>query len=222
MSTHLPDYAGAIANALARLRAELSPLLLYHNVWHTEHDVMPAVLRLARLTDQVGDEEARLLEVAAAYHDIGLIEQVQDHELIGARVVAQVLPGFGFAPRQIETITGMLLATRVPQSPQTVLEQIIADADLDVLGRADFFERNAILRQELAGLGQPLSDVEWYGSQLGFVERHTYFTAAARRLRASGKRANTAVLRARLIAAGDQHSAASASHARANFSPDDR
>lgn len=219
MITPQPDYAGAIAHALARLRTELPPIIVYHNVWHTEQDIMPAALRLARLTDQipptdgdclvppkdgdclVGDEDGRLLEVAAAYHDIGFIEQARDHELIGARIVAQTLPGFGFAPRQIERIMGMLLATRIPQSPRTVLEQILADADLDVFGRTDFFERNAALRQELSSLGSSLTDAEWYRGQLAFAERHVYFTAAARQLREAGKQANVAGLRARLIAA---------------------
>lgn len=202
MIIHPPDYAGAIAHAMERLRAELPPIIVYHNVWHTEQDIMPAALQLARLTDQIGDQDRRLLEVAAAYHDIGFIEQVRDHELIGARIVAQTLPGFGFASRQIECIMGMLLATRIPQSPRSILEQILADADLDVFGRADFFERNAALRQELSSLGHPLTDAEWYRGQLAFVERHVYFTDAARQLREAGKQANIAGLRARLSAAG--------------------
>lgn len=195
-----PDYAGAIAQAVERLRHELPPAITYHNVWHTEQDVLPAVRRLAQLTDHVGDEDLRLLEVAAAYHDIGFIEQAQNHELIGARIVAQTLPSFGFASRQIEGIMGMLLATRMPQTPYTGLGEILADADLDVLGRADFFERNTLLWQEQANLGQPCPFAEWQRRQLAFVERHTYFTEAARQLREVGKLANLASLRARLMA----------------------
>ena len=51
--TAQPDYDGAIAYALCRLRTELSPLLTYHNLMHTEGDVLPAVARLARLSNLV-------------------------------------------------------------------------------------------------------------------------------------------------------------------------
>jgi hypothetical protein len=46
-----------------------------------------------------------------------------------------------------------------------------------------------------------MSDAEWYGSQLAFIENHTYFTAAARQMRNAGKQANAAELRARLATA---------------------
>lgn len=198
-----PDYAEAIAYALERLRAELSPDLLYHTVWHTEHDVMPSALRLARLTDHVGEEDRCLLEVAAAYHDLGFVEQAKDHEMIAARLVAQTLPALAFSSRQIECIMSMILATRLPQSPRTVLEQILADADLDVLGRDDFFPRNAALLQESIRLGRPFTQVEWDRQQLNFLQKHTYFTAAARALRGAGKQQHIAQLEQRLHRADD-------------------
>jgi HD-GYP domain-containing protein (c-di-GMP phosphodiesterase class II) len=72
-----PDYAGAIDYALQRLRTEFSPLLTYHT--HTERDVMPAAVRLARLCG-LPEADIRLLEVAAAYHDIGQIKTSLGHE----------------------------------------------------------------------------------------------------------------------------------------------
>jgi hypothetical protein len=77
---------------------------------------------------------------------------------------------------------------------------ILADADLSILGQADFSERNWALRQELANIGQATSEAHWINSQLAFVESHTYFTAAARTLYAAGKRDTIALLRARLHA----------------------
>ena len=198
-----PDYAGAITYAVGRLRAELSPDLVYHSAWHTEHDVMPSALRLAQLTDHVGEEEVRLLEVAAAFHDLGFVEQAQDHELIGVRIVAQTLPDLAFSSRQIECIMGMILATRLPQSPRTLLERILADADLDVLGREDFFPRNAALLQESIHLGRPFTQEEWNRQQLNFLRQHTYFTAAARALRDAGKQQHIAQLEQELHRADD-------------------
>lgn len=184
-----PDYAGAIAHALNRLHTELPRELSYHNAWHTEHDVMPAALRLALLSG-IPEPDIRLLQVAAAYHDIGFVEVLTEHERRGAAIAAQVLPQYGLEPDSIERIIGMIMATRLPQSPKTVIEQIICDADLDVLGREDFLKRNHDLRSELTHAGQSITDHDWIASQIRFLQQHSYFTPAARVLRGARHRAN--------------------------------
>lgn len=186
-----PDYDQAVAYAIAHLQSHLNPHLTYHDVWHTEHDVMPGAVRLARLSN-LAEEQTQLLRVAAAFHDIGFVEKNDGHEIVGARVTAQVLPQFGFNNRHIEQIMGMIIATRMPQSPRSLLEEILADADLDVLGREDFFNRNQRLREEMAYLGQTMTDKEWLQFQSSFLQEHTYFTEAAKSLRNETKRAHIA------------------------------
>ena len=90
------------------------------------------------------------------------------------------------------------MATVVPQYPHTLLEQVMADADLDVLGRDDFMFHNNNLRCELAFFGQEFSDMQWLLRQLKFVESHTYFTAAARTLRDEGQAKSVSELKRRL------------------------
>ena len=190
-----PDYDHAIEYALEQLRCGLPAHLTYHNMWHTINDVMPAAVRLAQLC-QVAPQEMHLIKVAAAYHDVGFVYTYGGHELASARVAAQILPEYGFTDRQIEQIMGMIMTTQLPQTPRNLLEEIIADADLDTLGREeDFFERREALRQELVALGRPLGKREWYTIQLNFVSSHTYFTEAARALRTVGKQKIIAVLK---------------------------
>ena len=143
--------------ALSRLERELSPELTYHSLWHTAEDVLPAAQRLAALMG-VSPEDARLLEIGAAYHDIGFVVRRQEHERAGAEIAAQVLPGFGFTSEQVAAVQGMILATRIPQSPRTPLEEILADADLDVLGRDDSLARSQVFRAELASYGAPVGE----------------------------------------------------------------
>jgi predicted metal-dependent HD superfamily phosphohydrolase len=192
-----PEYEKAIAYALHQLETRLSSHLSYHNLWHTQHDVMPAVIRLAS-SNGVAAEETQLLRVAAAYHDIGFTERVQGHEIAGMRIAAQTLPQFYFPPTDIERVMGMILATRLPQTPLNLLEEILADADLDVLGRDDFFPRSAALRQELIGLGQNTSWKQWQEQQLRFLKQHSYFTEEARRLRDENKSKHAAALEERV------------------------
>lgn len=68
------------------------------------------------------------------------------------------------------------------QSPRAPLEAIIADADLDVLGRIAFPVRNQRLRRKLDEFGSSVSDGEWYAQQIAFLKEHRYFTPTARRL----------------------------------------
>ena len=191
------NYEAAIAFALDMLKASLSAGLTYHNLWHTVHEVMPGCNRLARRSGL--DEESReLLMVAAAYHDVGFTEAYANHEIVGVRIAAQTLPDFNFSKRQIEGVIGMIVATRLPQSPRNLREEILADADLDVLGRADFFERNEALRMEWANYGQAMDLLPWYEGQLAFLRGHRYFTPAARMLRDEMKAENIRLLEARM------------------------
>lgn len=188
-----PEYRGAIAYAINYLREELPPIMYYHNLWHTEEGVMPAAVRLGQLSG-CNEDEIALLELGAAFHDLGMAQRQIGHEIIAARIAAQALPEFGIPSEQIETIMGMILATRLPQTPRTFLEQIVADADLDVLGREDFFSRGEMLRQEQIALGMELPWLEWQASQLSFLKQHTYFTPAAKSLRDASKQEHIAIL----------------------------
>jgi uncharacterized protein len=179
--------------AIHRLENELSPALLYHGIAHTRDDVVPAAERLASV-EGIQGESLSLLLTAAWFHEIGYVEQAIHHELIGARIARQVLPSFGYRDSEVEIVRWAILSTALPQSPTSLLEEILVDADLDVLGREDFMQRNKDLRRELALLGKEFTDEEWYTRQLKFVQEHQYFTASARSARNAQKSLNIAVL----------------------------
>jgi hypothetical protein len=87
-----------------------------------------------------------------------------------------ILPDFGFNPDQLNTICGMILATRLPQSPNGKLEKILCDADLDYLGRSDFYEIGGRLFAEMKRLGVVDTEREWNLIQKTFLESHRYHT----------------------------------------------
>jgi predicted metal-dependent HD superfamily phosphohydrolase len=192
-----PDYNAALCYALNRLESELSPDFLYHSFTHTRDDVLVAVRKFAEHT-KLSDIEVHLLEIAAVFHDIGFIFMVTGHEQRGAELAQEILPGFGFSQGQIEQIYHMIMATRLPQCPRNLLEELLADADLDVLGREDFLVRNDLLRQEIARLGKISTDEQWYCSQLKFLEAHSYFSDAARKVRGEGKQKNIDFLKQKI------------------------
>jgi uncharacterized protein len=188
-----PDFDAAIRYALDRLRAELPPSLTYHNLWHTQEDVMPAVQRLAEACGLDKDQQL-LLAVAAAFHDLGFICQYGDHEQAGVHLAAAMLPQFGFGQEAITTIAGLILATRLASQPESLLQAVLADADLDVLGRDDFLARSQALWQEVSTHLDCLPRPVWLQEQRAFLQAHRYYTAAARSLRDAGKQRNIQLL----------------------------
>lgn len=180
--------------ALNRLERELSPNLLYHSAAHTRGEVVPAAEFLAGL-EGIQGEALYLLLTAAWFHDLGYIERTLGHEMVSIRMAEEVLPGFGYTAGDVETVRQAILATVLPQSPGNILEAILTDADLDVLGRKSFMQRNEDFRSELALLDRHFTDEEWYLTELNFLETHEYFTVSARSLRDRQKLLNIAEFR---------------------------
>jgi predicted metal-dependent HD superfamily phosphohydrolase len=191
-----PDFKGAIHFAFDRLGV-LPSSLTYHNLWHTEQVVVPAVIYIAGEMG-IDPEERSLIEVAAAFHDIGFVEIYKGHELASMAIAADVLPQFGFSINAINRIQAMILATRLPQNPQNHMEEVLADADLEVLGREDFFEQNEALYQEVIAFGKPVNRLQWLEGQIKFISGHEYFTPAARSLRGFQEQRNLSGLVDRL------------------------
>jgi uncharacterized protein len=184
-----PDFEGAKQYALERLAREVPPTRFYHSLAHTRNDVLPAAEHLARMEGVQGDDLLCLL-TAACFHDVGYIDRPDDHEARSVEIASAILPQFGYSAQHIALIGTLIMATKLPNNPQTLLEKILADADMDSLGREDFLSAGLHLRHELEGLGAQIPDTEWYQQQYNFLQEHQYYTEAARQSRGPGKRHN--------------------------------
>lgn len=162
---------------ICKLKEELSDKLFYHGVHHTL-DVIKAAERIG-LEENVDANELVLLKTAALYHDSGFLYGEHNHEVKGCELAQKDLPTAGFSQEEISTICGMIMATRYPQHPKTPLEQILCDADLDYLGRPDFFEIGSTLYKELMATGRISTEREWNRLQVNFLNSHRYFTATS-------------------------------------------
>jgi len=139
-----------------------------------------------------------ILKTAALYHDAGFVHQYANNEDIGADLAQEVLPRFGYTQEQIDKIRGLIHATKVPQKPQTHLQQIICDADLDYLGGDEFHPIADKLKRELMERDIVTSDKQWDELQVKFLEAHTYFTKTAIELRRENKLARIEEVKERL------------------------
>lgn len=176
-------------NVLDCLETKLSPFLIYHNWKHTQHvlEMSEYIARQENLTE----EEILLLKTAALFHDIGFINKINEgHEEEGIRIAEKKLPEFGYNQTDIEIISGMIRATIYPQKPKNKLECILADADLDYLGTANFEHVTNKLYLELKHHTPDLGLEEWNDMQIKFLQSHFYHTDYCIRNRAPIKEKN--------------------------------
>lgn len=176
------DFNAASEYILRRLKDELNPSLRYHSIGHTM-DVLYAVRRLCDM-ENIAPQSRILIETATLYHDSGMISQYHDHETASVALARQFLPGFGYTDEAIDDICGLIMVTKLPQRPYTHFEQIICDADLDYLGRDDFFIHSFDLQFEWKVNGIRNTTLgEWLEIQKKFLTEHQYFTRSAIMLR---------------------------------------
>lgn len=187
------NYREAFRYAHDLMQDNLDLRLVYHNVNHTQNDVVFSVMRMCELID-LSTEKRKLLITAAWFHDIGYIKKRVGHEKIGIDLVRKKLPDFGFSDKQINQIVKMINATKIPQSPKDLMSKILADADLDNLGRKDFFVLSRRLLKEINNFGESFTEEQWWENQLEFLKNHTYFTVEAKKIREQKQKENILLL----------------------------
>ena len=104
-----------------------------------------------------------------------------------------------FDQSELTLITNMIMAAKIPQSPRTLPEKILCDADLDYLGRGDFAFMSNRLKQEFLTFQIIGSLEEWDQLQVRFIENHLYFTATSKKERCHVKMQHLQTLKQKLI-----------------------
>jgi adenylate cyclase len=170
---------------LDKLERELPDYLFYHNVKHTV-DVVTEV-ELIGWAEGCSDEEILLLKTAGLFHDVGHTVAYDNHEYYGTVIAREMLPEFNYSPKQIDIICEIVMSTKLPPRPTTLLEEIICDSDLDYLGRSDFIPVSNTLFEELKAQNKMGSLNDWNKIQVKFISGHQYFTKTARSLREVNK-----------------------------------
>jgi len=181
------NYRAAKQFIIKKLRAELSDKLRYHGVHHTL-DVLRMAGEIAG-HEGVGRRDTVLLKTAALFHDCGFVKnEHKGHEMAGCQIAQETLPGFGYSEDDIAVICGMIMATRIPQSPSNLLESILCDADLDYLGRDDFKKIGQTLFEEFTEYSILQDEQSWNRLQVSFLSSHQYHTETNKALREPVKR----------------------------------
>lgn len=156
------------------LRNNLPQNYYYHNPEHTIY-VEETALEIGRYEACTG-EELELLSIAALWHDTGYVKMYRHHEEESCSMARQFLPEYGYSIAEIDIICGIIMATKIPQTPKTKLEQILADADLEYLGSELFEVKSDSLFRELQSRNPLMTKEKWDQMQVSFLQKHHYFT----------------------------------------------
>ncbi len=160
---------------IKKLDTELPSYLTYHNSAHTLRVIEQA--EIIAKAENSKESDIELLKLAALFHDTGFINTYKEHEEESCIIAETELKKLGVNNDAIQKIKKMIMATKIPQSPKSKLEMILADADLEYLGTNLFFEISDALFNELSYVNKNLDKKKWNKIQYQFLTSHCYFTA---------------------------------------------
>jgi predicted metal-dependent HD superfamily phosphohydrolase len=169
--------------------------LIYHNLNHTE----TVVKRTSELAANysLSDKELFILSAAAWFHDIGQLEgSTKFHEDRSVIIMKKFLEGTGLADEIMDKIENCICATKLPQNPKSLLEEIVCDADTYNLGTDAFLKTDELLKKEFQLRNMPIDN--WEEKTLDLLLNHKYFTSYCHALLNKGREKNIDLVRYRL------------------------
>lgn len=153
--------------------------LLYHNYEHTASVATAA----AELNEHYGlsEQDDFVVRAAAWFHDLGYLVDPDNHEAASVVLAENFLKEKQVPSVIIHDVKGCILATRMPQKPKNLLQQIVCDADMSHFSTDSFAEKSKQLRKELqTRCGLAISKNAWRHQTICLLEVHQYHTDYAR------------------------------------------
>lgn len=190
LSKQIPAYVSAI------FKEHIKPAFVYHNLEHTSRVVERAVEIAAYY--HLSETDRSILLAAAWFHDMGqLFTTPENHERQSVIMMEDFLVGHDVEQSIIENISGCIRATKIPHQPNTLLQEILCDADTYNLGTEEFLITDEQLKEEWRLLGIGVS-AEWNKITLEFLKRHFFFTTYCKTKLQKGKQVNIDILSKRI------------------------
>ncbi|UCH65741.1 MAG: hypothetical protein JSW63_00990, partial [Ignavibacterium sp.] len=128
----------------------------------------------------VNSENLEMIIVAAWFHDLGYVKCCNGHEDLSIEYARNFLKEKNYPEENINKITSLINATRMPQNPRNKLEEILCDADLCHLGTKNTEQKADLFRLEMEKRGEKVvTDEEWLKISVDFMNQHRFFTSYA-------------------------------------------
>lgn len=174
-----------------------------HTTYHTLEHTQKVVARTKEIAAHYNLTEKEMLIVytAAWFHDTGyLYTNAAEHEEKSAAIMRSFMKDVVDDEEIITAAEACIMATKPPQNPKTLLEEIVCDADTYHLGTKDFKETNRRVKKEFEANCGSIDKLQWMRGVVRFMENHQYYTAYCRNLLGARKNENLIKLKSKLEA----------------------
>jgi predicted metal-dependent HD superfamily phosphohydrolase len=163
---------------ISYLNEHLDSKFVYHNLSHTQR-VVEKVQELTK-ANELNDIEKNILEIAAWFHDTGFTKTIDGHEKESVTIASNFLKSKDVDDKTIDTITNIILATKMGYEPKTKLESIIKDADCAHVSSKKYDEYASLLKKERElTLDKAIPKTDWVGDNISFLTHHRFYTDIA-------------------------------------------
>lgn len=154
---------------------------VYHDVSHTQEVILAS--KIIGQSENLSESDLEIVQLAACFHDLGYVIEPENHEEHSAKIAKQFLTEEMYPEEKIKKVCDCILATKIPQTPKNILEEVLCDADLSHLGKKNFINRNDLFRIEFEyHFGRSLTEKEWLSKSIQFISSHHFFTKYAKRV----------------------------------------
>ncbi|UWX61786.1 HD domain-containing protein [Chryseobacterium oranimense] len=171
------------------LSENLSDELSFHNIGHT-YEVADAVREIG-LQAHLSEEEMRIVQVSAWFHDCGYANAYIGHEEESKELAKSFLDSSGCDKGFTEAVLQCIDSTKYPPKPSSLLEKVICDADMYHLTKANYRKYDKAIRKEFEiYLGLVYTDEEWQMKNYRFLTEHQYYTDYGREILSRFKAVN--------------------------------
>jgi HD superfamily phosphodiesterase len=166
--------------------------LIYHNINHTCSVVAHA--KEIAASYKLSTDEYFTLVAAAWFHDTGQIFSMpQWHEEESVKIANNFFYKQSLVSVNLVTaIDHCILATKIPQRPHSLTEEILCDADLYHLGTEVFRIVDKLVKEETLLRGIDVSN--WEQGTLKLMQSHHFHTAYCQDKLNAGKQENLLML----------------------------
>jgi HD superfamily phosphodiesterase len=163
-------------NYISALLAEKLPEnFIFHNLGHT--------LMVRKYAETIGEsagltaEEMNFLRISALFLDPGYVNSFEKHHEESIALASAFLAEHGVDQQSIDHISEIIRATKIPQSPQDKIAEVLCDADMMYIAAESGMEQLDLLFDEIAMQKQNLDKSSSYEKKyINFLTTHTYFT----------------------------------------------
>ena len=166
-----------------------NPNLVFHNLEHTQQ----VVERTKEIAGHyyLSEDDMLAVYIAAWFHDTGyLFTDPAHHEEKSVELMREFMKIHAPDEKLAAATEACIMATRPPRQHDSLLKEIICDADTYHLGTKAFKENDKKVLEECNLSGTIINEKEWIIKTTTLLKEHHFYTKYCKDLLDKGKRKN--------------------------------